>query len=362
MSPKIFKHICISFIKSLILFHIGIAFIIFLADFTENIRASTNIEVYNLILLSLIKIPDLIIQTSPFILLLASFATIRIMVLRKEVDIFKSFGISIWQFLIPFIFISLIWSFIIITIISPFAVDMLRIKDKLNNNNSDEESQKTTISTDNYIWIVDKYGNNSNIIATKKLISGEKKTELSPVIFFEIHKNILQGAIFANKALMEESKITFYNATSKYKKNFYPQKKDEIIKNSYLNSDNLTNLTNEPFMTKIWDFPNVIAGLKSISFSSQAYELHFYNLLTLPILFVAMIIISTRFALYDIRAGKNLFAIFSCISVGFCAYFFINFSNVVLTTFNISPLISVLSSKIIVFLIAVNLLFYKEGL
>lgn len=361
MSQKIFKHICISFIKSLILFHIGVAFIIFLADFTENIRSSTNIEASKLIIISLIKIPDFITQISPFILLLASFATIRNMVLKKEVDIFKSFGISIWQFLIPFVFVSFIWSIIIITVISPFAVEMLILKEKLSNNVS-LTSQKTTISTDNYIWIVDKHGNSSNIIATKKLTVNDDETELSPVIFLEINKNIFQGAIFANKALMEESKITFYDTTSKYKKDFYPEKKEKIEKNSFLSSDNLTSLTNEPFMIKIWDFPKVIAGLKSISFASQEYEIYFYNLLTLPILFIAMIMISTRFSLYDIRAGKNLFAIFSCISVGFFVYFFINFANVALITFNISPLISVLSAKIIVFLIAVNLLFAKEGL
>lgn len=360
MSQKIFKHICISFIKSLILFHLGVAFIIFLADFTENIRASSNIEVSKLIIVSLIKIPDFIIQVSPFILLLASFATIRTMVLRKEVDILKSFGISIWQFILPLIFVAFIWSFILITIVSPFAVDMLVLKEKMSNNSA--ATQQTTIATDNYIWIVDKHGNNSNIIATKKLESHENKTELSPVIFLEINKNKFQGAIFANKALMEESKITFYDAISKYKKNFYPEKKNEIVKNSFLSSDNLTNLTNEPFMIKIWDFPKVIAGLKLISFSSQAHEIYFYNLLSLPLLFIAMIIISTRFSLYDIRAGKNLFAIFSCISIGFFVYFFINFANVALITFNISPLISVLSAKIIVFLVAVNLLFAKEGL
>ncbi len=361
MSQKIFKHISIYFIKSLLLFHLGVSFIIFIGDFTEKIRDISNIDLAKLTVSSLAMIPSLITQVSPFIVLLASFATIRTMVLRKEVDIFKSFGISIWQFISPIIFVSLVWSVIVITVISPFAVDMLLFKERINKNIS-EISQQVTTATDKYIWVIDKHGNNNNIIATKKLVTQGDKTDLYSVAFLEINNNKFQSAVFAERALMEKSKITFFNSISKDKDSFYPNNYPELSKDSFLSSKNLTSLANNPEMIKIWNFPTVIAGLKRINFSSQSYEIYFYNLLSIPLLFITMILLSTRFSLYDIRAGKNLFAMLSCISIGFVIYFFINFSNVALITFNISPLLAVLSAKIIVLLIALNLLFIKEGL
>ncbi|MCL2566923.1 MAG: LptF/LptG family permease [Alphaproteobacteria bacterium] len=360
MPQKLFKYISISFIKSLILFHLVIAFIIFIADFTENVRISGTANIGHLVVLSLLNIPYLIVQISPFILLLTSFTTIRMMVLRKEVDIFKSFGISIWQFLIPFILISCIWAVIIILVISPFSVDMLALKEKLNAKEDSASQQITT--TDRYIWIVDKFNNNSNIIATKHLNINKSKTELAPVVFLEIKDNKFQGAVFAKKGEMEESQITFFDSISKFKDDFYPLYLPQVVRDSFLSIKNLTNISVEPYMIKTLDFPKVIAGLKAISFSAAPYEVYFYNLLSLPLLFITMLLISTRFSLYDVRTGKNLFAIFSCIVVGFMVYFFINLGNVALSIFDISPISAVLFSKLITLLIAVNILFMKEGL
>ncbi|MDR0485013.1 MAG: LptF/LptG family permease [Alphaproteobacteria bacterium] len=360
MPQKLFRYISVSFIKSLLLFHLVIICIIFIADFTENIRISGSENIPRLISLSLMNIPYLIVQISPFILLLASFTTIRTMVLRKEVDILKSFGISIWQFLVPFVIISCIWSAIIILLIVPFSVDMLTLKERLNAKEDVSNQQITT--TDRYIWIVDKFNNNSNIIATRNLNIKDNTTELAPVIFLEVKNNKFQGVIFAKKGEMEKSKITFFDTISKFRNDFYPVKNEKITKDSFLSKNNLTNISIEPFMIKTLDFPQVIAGLKAISFSSYTYEVYFYNLLSLPLLFITMLIISTRFSLYDVRSGKNLFAIFSCIVIGFLTYFLVNFGNVALGVFNISPLASALSSKLIVLLFAVNMLFMKEGL
>ncbi|MDR2008346.1 MAG: LptF/LptG family permease [Alphaproteobacteria bacterium] len=360
MPQKLFKYISLAFIKSLLLFHIGVAFIIFIADFTENVRISGTANIGNLLILSLLNIPYLIVQISPFVLLLASFTTIRFMVLRKEVDILKSFGISIWQFLMPFTLISCIWAVIVILVVAPLAVDSMTLKSKLNTK-ADETSQQIT-TTDRYIWIVDKFNNNSNIIATKNLNIDKNITHLHPAIFLEIKDNKFQGAVFAERGEMEKSQITFFNAVSKFKDDFYPVKLSEITRASFLSSNSLTNISVEPFMVKTLDFPKVIAGLKAISFASFTYEVYFYNLLTLPLLFITMLLIATRFSLYDVRAGKNLFAIFSAIVVGFMVYFFINLGNVSFGIFGISPLSAVFASKIITLLIALNVLFIKEGL
>ena len=104
MYTQIFKHLFTYYFKNILIFHIGLIILIYMADFTETLKklGQYNPKIYLIFLISAMKLPNIIVDLSPFLILFASLFTIRTLVIKKEVDIFKACGLSIWQFIKPF--------------------------------------------------------------------------------------------------------------------------------------------------------------------------------------------------------------------------------------------------------------------
>ncbi len=358
VSKKIFNYVAYSFIKSMLIFHLAFCSFIFVADFADNLRRTDN--PIKLILSSLMKIPHILPTIAPFIVMLASFYSIRMIVLRKELDIYKSFGIPIWQFLYPFFLITILWSIVIMFAITPLSVFLYEKEDKILQK---EESQQIALSTD-YFWMIDKTAGNDNIIAAKSIKEdpSNKDMFLDSVAFLEIKNNKFQGAVFANSAKIENFVITFNNAITRSPGKEFPIPLREVKKNISIQSQNISNLSAPYDKVYIWNFPNLIYSLKKINLNARAYEVHFYNILSLPILMISLLLISLYFALYDIRKGRNIYAVFATIICGFAIYFFLNFMSVFALNTTWSALLIILYSKILMLLLSVNVIYKKEGL
>jgi len=80
-----------------------------LVDFVEgsrNIGGETDIELGSLLLLTFLKVPTLIEQTIPFVVLFGIMGALYNLNRRSELIVLRASGLSAWKFLSPAIIVS----------------------------------------------------------------------------------------------------------------------------------------------------------------------------------------------------------------------------------------------------------------
>ena len=358
---KIFLRLLLLFFKVLLLFNLACGAIIFVADFTENLRKYidyNNFSFATVFIISLCKQPFFLMEASPFIVLFSSFYTIRSIVLQRELDIYRSSGISIWKFLTPFLLVVFLWGSMLTFGMSYLSSKFLTQKDTL-----EQALVDNTIVNENVIWMIDKQ--NASYQHFIMLQEMKKKGNLVSLVnpnVFEVRNDSLKKMWIAQTGLIRGNELILYKVIEYDRNKIYAQEAEEykiILGNK---NNDLNSLSLEPSRFSIYDFYSFIKNLDELNLDSKPYKSAFYNILTLPLIFMAMVIISTIFALSDLRRGKNLYAIFMTLSIGFILYFVLNFVNALGVAGVFPPLLAHLLSKSIALLIAVQFLLHKEGL
>ncbi len=363
MFNKIFKHLCVYYLKILAMFHIGILFIIYIADFTEGLKkySEYNPSIGLVGFLSLLKLPQLLIDLSPFIILFASLFAIRTLVLHKEIDILKACGLSIWKILNPFILLTIIYGLLLIFVLNPLVFLSTQYEEIIENKIIPNKESNIYLKN-NILWIIDKIDTSEkNIIMAKRFISINNKIHLNDITIFHIKNNKLLRLLNAYDGMIDRQNIYLNKVLIKNENESFFHSNNTLNISLHNKSNKLSNLNLNPSNIIIYNYPQYIYNLKKIGVDTSDYEFYFYNLISLPLLLFAMLLISVRFSLYDIRAGKNLYIITITILCGFLLYFFSNIINTFGASNHIPIYLDIAFTKTTIILLSLLLLVKKEG-
>lgn len=358
------RHLIANFLKAIIYFNLAFVAIIIIADFTEGLRkysSSPNFNLWYVFLLTIYKLPDLLIQVSPFIFLFASLYCFRTLVLRKEIEILKSSGLSIWQILLPLGGVSILSGIFLIVVFSTISTIFINNTSNLENAITNKKSS-ITYGTDN-VWIID-YSNEKrqNIIKSKNLSSQDGEINLKEVSLFEFVNNKPSKISHAQHAIIKDDKLIMYDAVTKVINKPMVEVNKTLELNVNIKANRINDLSADPNSIFFWKIPLFIFTLKHASLEYASYSIYFYNLITLPISLLTMLFIGCAFSLVNSRRGKNIHIILITLVTGFIIYFFTNFLNAFGLHGTLYPALAVILGKLIVLLFSVNLIFNKEGL
>jgi lipopolysaccharide export system permease protein len=335
-----------------------------MADFTETLKklGEYNPKIYLIFLISAMKLPNIIIDLSPFLILFASLFTIRTLVIKKEVDIFKACGLSIWQFIRPFLVVISLYSLIIIFGITTLASICNKQIDVIENQITNKDSNTLYIN-DNILWIVDRINKyNKNIIMAKNFNSTNNIWYLEDVKVLQIKNNVLLNIYQSQNAQINSNILTLNNVLVKGKEDRFIEYKDNIDITINSKSTNISNIMADPNQISMFQYPIFLYNFKKLGLDSSSYENYFYNILTLPILLLSMLFVSIYFSIYDSRRGKNLTIITSTIVFGFIIYFSINFIVALASSSHIPNYLSIIFAKLTITLITLYFVIKKEGI
>ncbi len=144
------------------------SFFIFLIDLVElsrRITKSNNSDFLLALELAVLKLPGMIIEIFPFIVLFASLSTFFYFAKRSELIVARSSGLSIWHLLIPGISLILIIGFFTVILIQPFiATSSYKFKE-LEAKTIRGQTSLITI-TENGLWLKDTDINSIDALIT----------------------------------------------------------------------------------------------------------------------------------------------------------------------------------------------------
>ena len=259
--------------------------LVFILNIFEEINYLKDSEVsfYYPLLLTLLNTPSVFFQIFPFIFLISTqFFFIKISD-KKELPIYKNFGLSNLKILSNIVSFSFILGILIVIIFYNFSSKFKFIYLDLKNNFSNDNKYLSVV-TENGLWIKDEINNSINIINAEKLI-GNTLINVSISQFdknFDLTKTIKSDKVDISfySWKIYAPKISQNNVKSEIA-GFLPFDTHFDIKKVESLFSNLSSLT-------LFELNKLKNDYKELGYSTTEISIHFQKIISFPIYLTVM--------------------------------------------------------------------------
>jgi len=326
--------------------------VLFLVVFLNIIELSRLIDnesknVVSFFYLSLLKLPTIINETSPFVIIISIAFLFRYLITNNELISMRNIGFSIFDIFLPITFSVFLYGFSILVTLNPLASKFeINYEKFLNKKN---EHKYTINFSENSLWI-----KNQNINDGLYYINIEQ---------FDIQKMIAENvkilSINENGNEFIVSKIGFIEERKFLLKkvNYF-----NILNDKYKYFENFTlnlNFSKENILSSIVNFKNIpyynylshIKTLKKFNLHSSTISLYYLSEVLKPFFLIVLAFVVMGFSA-KYRKNESFFTVlFYAVLIGFTFYIFREVVNKFTLSFNINYVYSYMIIFIIPFLV-----------
>lgn len=319
MPGTLFRYFLKRHLTVIFWFLVGVIGLVYLVDFIEIASRRGDIPGFRLVdalLLTLIRVPSILQQTLPFVMLFAGVTVLVTLNRRQEMVVTRAAGISVWQFMAPFITGAIIVGMAGLFILNPLAAAGMR---KATAIESELKASKGLGRKDETIpWL-------RQITASDDVIVGGSR--VSP------DGTTLEGAVFIHfgpdgRIILRQDAAEAKLKDGYWELNRVTETRPGQIPRMLATAQVSTNLKREfvqerlarPETIAFLDIPSKIAAAKSFGVSTSALESQYHSLMSMPFLLVAMTLISATVSLKFSRFNQSQRMIFGGVVSGFVLY------------------------------------------
>jgi lipopolysaccharide export system permease protein len=281
----------------------GLAGTIFLFEVAELMRRAADRPdaSFALILrMGLYKLPDTVEQIMPFVVLFASVFTFWRLTRSQELVIARGAGISAWQFLAPALIVTVIFSFINVTLINPLDAELSGRYKQLEMHYL--QRIPTIELTGAGLWLRQRDKDRAYLLHADHV--SENPLTLTPLIalIYDTNDHYL-GRIDAPSAVLKNGVWDIQNAWINWDQK-PTQHADSYQLSTALTLGKIQESMAPPNTISFWELPNFIRALKAIGLPPARHELRFQELLAEPVMLCSMIFFAALFSLRMNRQGN----------------------------------------------------------
>jgi lipopolysaccharide export system permease protein len=319
-----------------------------------NFFKDIDIGIYLPVLLTSLKVPSLLHNMLPFIVLISGIWFFLKIKKNDEITAMKVSGMSNLSVIIIPGIISVLLGIIFVTFINPITSISLKKYEMIKGEYERDKDYLAAI-TKNGIWIKDK----NNIIRASNL-NNENLMDLT-IYEFDKDNNFVKrieadsANIISRNWLLKNVKIRDQDG------NLLSDNLDQIIYKSRYNLDKIKSLYSNIDTISFWKIRNEIKLLKERVYSTKQMETRMHRSLSFPFFLLAMIFLSGVFTLGTRIKENNLTYVFITIIICILVYFFNDFSAALGKTERLSVEIAVWKPIIIIFIFsAVGMIYANQ--
>ena len=326
---KIIYYLIKEFTLSLFVVLLVFVSLVLLINFVDELSFFKEQKIDNLILLisylSIIKMPNTIIELSIFIFLFSGITFFIKIKKNNEINTILLSGISkLLPVLTPAIF-SFCMGLIIISFVSPVSSYLMESYEITKKNYSNDNN--LIVVNDSGFWFVENLNNGFNIIRADK-ISNNNFSDLKNVTIYNLDKNFnflkridSKEAKIKNKSWNLSDVLIFNSSNKENEQSKISQKYNDIQFSSSINIDEMKSYFLNSATVSFWNITNYIETLNNRGYSAEELKIKLHKYLSLPFYIFGMIILSTIFTLFTKKDYNTLMYLFFGIIVGFFVYF-----------------------------------------
>jgi lipopolysaccharide export system permease protein len=304
MLKSINRYIINEYIKSLfvvIAVMLSIILLINLLDEFNFFKSKKDLKFIFFLIFTVLKIPNVLINLFPFIVLFAGIVFYLKIYNHNEVISLRVMGYSNIQIILIPALTSFVIGYVIVFLIVPFSSSMLRYYEDLRSEYN--ETKNLVFVNETGIWILDKNEKEKNIIRIEKINKDFSVVSQITIYNYDASNNFIrridatEGTINDKNWLLNKVNIISIN-----KKN----NKDNYLNNynytSNVNISELKNVYKNTETTSLLDINKEMLILEDKGYSTIDLRIRYQKLISFPIYLLAMSILS---GLMIINLGKT---------------------------------------------------------
>ncbi|HXJ00116.1 MAG TPA: LPS export ABC transporter permease LptG [Micropepsaceae bacterium] len=268
--------------------------------------------------MSLLKLPDVAQKLLPFAVLLGAVFAFSRLSRNHELVATRAAGISAWQFLTPPLLVAVALGVVTMTLFNPMASSFLAQYTRLEARYIHGQASQLAVSSTG-LWL--RQGDASHQSVVHALRVADQGVHLEEVIVF-LYQGLdhYAGRIDAASADLQEGRWHLTNAWISGPDGL-PQHRGVYDLPTELTPAQIQESFASPDTISFWELPHFIANAEGAGFSALRHRLYWYSLLSLPLLFSAMVFMAASFSLRLARLGGTPRLILAAVLSGFGVYF-----------------------------------------
>ena len=304
MLKSINRYIVNEYMKSLfvvIAVMLSIILLINLLDEFNFFKSKKDLKFIFFLIFTVLKIPNVLINLFPFIVLFAGIVFYLKIYNHNEVISLRVMGYSNIQIILIPALTSFVIGYVIVFLIVPFSSSMLRYYEDLRSEYN--ETKNLVFVNETGIWILDKNEKEKNIIRIEKINKDFSVVSQITIYNYDASNNFIRR-IDATEGTIKDKNwlLNKVNIISINKKN----NKDNYLNNynytSNVNISELKNVYKNTETTSLLDINKEMLILEDKGYSTIDLRIRYQKLISFPIYLLAMSILS---GLMIINLGKT---------------------------------------------------------
>jgi lipopolysaccharide export system permease protein len=304
MIKSINRYIINEYIKSLfvvVVVMLSIVLLINLLDEFNFFKSKKDLKFIFFILFTILKIPNVLINLFPFIVLFAGIVFYLKIYNHNEVISLRIMGYSNIQIILIPALTSFVIGYIIVFLFSPFSSSLLRYYEELRSEYN--ETKNLVFVNETGIWILDKSDKEKNIIRIEKISKDFSVVSQITIYNYDFSNNFIKR-IDATEGIINDknwllNKVRIITANKKSNKENYLNNYNYT---SNINISELKNVYKNTETTSLLDINKEISILEDKGYSTIDLRIRYQKLISFPIYLLAMSILS---GLMIINLGKT---------------------------------------------------------
>lgn len=345
------------YIKTLIWFFLGVAAIIFLVDFSENSSKIPEIAKSRLaeaLWLTALRLPLLLQQTAPFVVLFSSIITLVSLNRKYELVVTRAAGISVWQFMAPFAFGAFLAGVVVMSILNPLAALGMQTAISVEARVGAASASQSA----NVPWLRQIVANDDAIIGAKSV--AENGTQLDGVVVFHFDP---QGNIVlrqdADQAILERGYWLLKNVLET-RPGEPPKRLKTVQVRTNLKREFVQERLSQPETIGFFDLPRKIKTNQALGISTSALKTQYHSLLSMPLFLMAMAMIAGTVSLQFSRLSQSPGLILGGILSGFMLYVVTMLAKAFGSSGVVPPFVAAWIPAIVAMAIGATILLHQE--
>ena len=304
MLKSINRYIINEYIKSLfvvIAVMLSIILLINLLDEFNFFKSKKDLKFIFFIIFTILKIPNLLINLFPFIILFGGIVFYLKIYNHNEVISLRVMGYSNIQIILIPALTSFIIGYIIVFLIVPFSSSMLRYYESLRSEYN--ETKNLVFVNETGIWILDKNEKEKNIIRIEKISKDFSVVNQITIYNYDSSNNFIKR-IDASEGFIKDKnwQLNKVYIISTNKKNNNENYLNNYNYTSNVNISELKNVYKNTDTTSLLDINKEMSILEDKGYSTIDLRIRYQKLISFPIYLLAMSILS---GLMIINLGKT---------------------------------------------------------
>ena len=341
MNKILYKYLTLGFLKIVLNSLLIIFCFVFILNLFEEINffKDINVGIGLPLLLTLMYIPNLLVQLLPFAIFLASMYYFFSLQSNNDLLSLKVFGFSNWKIVLIISTTALIFGLFILFAATPITSAMIKFYEKTKATYSKDIDHLVSINK-NGVWIKEINSKNFRITKAKSL----EGNFLNDLTIYEFNKNNKvqkriesKTADISNKLwMLKEVKIYNFKNDLYNLEELSEYKIDSNFDESKINSL-YKNLDTISFVSLVAEYDEYIKK----GYTNKLLNKKLNDSLSLPIFLFLMVVLASIFTVGAIRKTQNTYYIFIAIISVVVIYFFKDLSIALAETNRISLILSI---------------------